>query len=48
MRKIAILPALLTLGNGICGFAAIALASRIGNNEFLAKGRRTTSPVPAG
>ena len=34
MRKIAILPALLTLGNGICGFAAIALASRIGNNEF--------------
>src|SRR5271155_4090338 len=38
MRKIAILPALLTLGNGICGFAAIALASRIGNNEFSAEG----------
>jgi CDP-diacylglycerol--serine O-phosphatidyltransferase len=38
MRKIAILPALLTLGNGICGFAAIAIASRIGNNEFSAEG----------
>ena len=34
MRKIAILPTLLTLGNGICGFAAIALASRIGVPEF--------------
>src|ERR1700677_5152417 len=34
MRKIAILPALLTLGNGVCGFAAIALASRIGVPEF--------------
>ena len=30
MKKIAILPALLTLGNGICGFAAIAYASKIG------------------
>ena len=30
MRKIAILPTLLTLGNGVCGFAAIAYASKIG------------------
>ncbi len=29
VRKIAILPTLLTLGNGICGFAAIACASKI-------------------
>src|SRR5438105_475801 len=29
MRKIAVIPTLLTLGNGICGFAAIALASKI-------------------
>ncbi len=30
MRKIAILPTLLTLGNGVCGFAAIVHASKIG------------------
>ena len=30
MKKIAILPTLLTLGNGLCGFAAIAYASKIG------------------
>jgi CDP-diacylglycerol--serine O-phosphatidyltransferase len=30
VRKIAILPTLLTLGNGVCGFAAIAYASKIG------------------
>jgi CDP-diacylglycerol--serine O-phosphatidyltransferase len=29
VKKIAVLPTLLTLGNGICGFAAIALASKI-------------------
>jgi CDP-diacylglycerol--serine O-phosphatidyltransferase len=29
VHKIAILPTLLTLGNGICGFASIAYASRI-------------------
>jgi CDP-diacylglycerol--serine O-phosphatidyltransferase len=29
VRKIAILPTLLTLGNAVCGFAAIAFASRI-------------------
>ncbi|HZU38807.1 MAG TPA: CDP-diacylglycerol--serine O-phosphatidyltransferase [Gemmataceae bacterium] len=29
MKKIAILPTLLTLGNAICGFAAIAYASKI-------------------
>src|SRR5207248_4959564 len=30
VKKIAILPALLTLGNGICGFVAITYASKIG------------------
>jgi CDP-diacylglycerol--serine O-phosphatidyltransferase len=30
MKKIAILPTLLTLGNAVCGFAAIACASKIG------------------
>ncbi len=34
MKKIATVPALLTLGNGICGFAAIAWASRIENRAF--------------
>src|SRR5262245_41457656 len=29
MRKIAVVPTLLTLGNGVCGFVAIALASKI-------------------
>jgi CDP-diacylglycerol--serine O-phosphatidyltransferase len=29
VKKIAVLPALLTLGNGICGFVAIAFASKI-------------------
>src|SRR5207302_3761221 len=29
VRKIAILPTLLTLGNAVCGFAAIAFASKI-------------------
>ncbi len=33
MKKIAILPTLLTLGNGLCGFAAIACASKIGPNS---------------
>jgi CDP-diacylglycerol--serine O-phosphatidyltransferase len=30
VKNIAILPTLLTLGNGVCGFAAIAYASKIG------------------
>ncbi len=30
MRKVAIVPTLFTLGNGVCGFAAIAWASKIG------------------
>jgi CDP-diacylglycerol--serine O-phosphatidyltransferase len=30
VKKIAILPTLLTLANGVCGFAAIAYASKIG------------------
>ena len=29
MRKIAVVPTLLTLGNGVCGFVAIAIASKI-------------------
>lgn len=29
MKKIAILPTLLTLGNGVCGFASITMASKI-------------------
>jgi CDP-diacylglycerol--serine O-phosphatidyltransferase len=29
LRKIAVLPTLLTLGNGVCGFASIAVASSI-------------------
>lgn len=33
MKKIAIVPTLLTLGNGVCGFAAIACASKIAGNE---------------
>ncbi|MCC6421510.1 MAG: CDP-diacylglycerol--serine O-phosphatidyltransferase [Gemmataceae bacterium] len=32
MKKIAIIPTLLTLGNGVCGFAAILCASQIGSN----------------
>ena len=31
MKRIAIVPTLLTLGNGVCGFAAIANASKIGS-----------------
>jgi len=30
VKKIAIIPTLLTLGNGVCGFASIACASKIG------------------
>jgi CDP-diacylglycerol--serine O-phosphatidyltransferase len=30
VKRIAILPTLLTLGNGVCGFAAIAYASKVG------------------
>ena len=30
MKKIAVVPTLLTLGNGICGFVAITFASKIG------------------
>jgi CDP-diacylglycerol--serine O-phosphatidyltransferase len=33
VKKIAIVPTLLTLGNGVCGFAAIAWASKIGPNS---------------
>jgi CDP-diacylglycerol--serine O-phosphatidyltransferase len=29
VKKIALLPTLLTLGNGVCGFAAVAMASKI-------------------
>ena len=30
VRKIVIIPTLLTLGNAVCGLAAVAYASRIG------------------
>jgi CDP-diacylglycerol--serine O-phosphatidyltransferase len=33
VKKIAILPTLLTLGNGVCGFAAIAYASKINSHQ---------------
>lgn len=33
MKKIAIIPTLLTLGNAVCGFAAIAMASKIDLTE---------------
>ena len=38
MKKIAIFPTFLTLGNAACGFAAIACASKIGPNEEAAQG----------
>jgi CDP-diacylglycerol---serine O-phosphatidyltransferase len=34
VKKIAVLPTLLTLGNGICGLAGVAMASRIGPAEL--------------
>ena len=37
MKKIAVIPTLLTLGNAICGFAAIAAASKIGPKEAAAE-----------
>lgn len=36
MKKIAVLPTLLTLGNAVCGFAAITLASKIGQADTAA------------
>jgi CDP-diacylglycerol--serine O-phosphatidyltransferase len=33
LKRIAILPTLFTLGNGVCGFAALAYAGRIGLHE---------------
>jgi CDP-diacylglycerol---serine O-phosphatidyltransferase len=35
VKKIAVLPTLLTLGNGICGFAALTFASKITYQESL-------------
>jgi CDP-diacylglycerol--serine O-phosphatidyltransferase len=32
VKKIAVVPTLLTLGNGVCGFAAIACANKIGTS----------------
>jgi CDP-diacylglycerol--serine O-phosphatidyltransferase len=37
VKKIAVIPTLLTLGNAICGFAAIAAASKIGPKEAAAE-----------
>jgi CDP-diacylglycerol--serine O-phosphatidyltransferase len=36
LKKIGILPTLLTLGNGVCGFAAIVCASKIGRGDYAA------------
>src|SRR6266849_11076814 len=33
VKKVAIIPTLLTLGNAVCGFAAIAAASKIGRGD---------------
>ena len=33
MRKVAVIPTLLTLGNAVCGFASITLASKIGRDD---------------
>lgn len=38
VKKVAIIPSLLTLGNGVCGFAAIAVASRIGHTRWAESG----------
>jgi len=40
MRKFAVVPTLLTLGNGICGFVAIAMASRIMPVEPMTESQR--------
>jgi CDP-diacylglycerol---serine O-phosphatidyltransferase len=34
VKKIGVLPTLLTLGNGVCGFAALVCASKIGRSEI--------------
>jgi CDP-diacylglycerol--serine O-phosphatidyltransferase len=34
VKKIAVIPTLLTLGNGVCGFAAIACASKLDGSEL--------------
>jgi CDP-diacylglycerol---serine O-phosphatidyltransferase len=34
VKKIGVLPTLLTLGNGVCGFAALVCASKIGRNDI--------------
>jgi CDP-diacylglycerol--serine O-phosphatidyltransferase len=36
VKKVAIVPTLFTLGNGVCGFAAIACASKIGGSNVAA------------
>jgi CDP-diacylglycerol---serine O-phosphatidyltransferase len=38
VKKIAVIPTLLTLGNAVCGFAAIATASKIGLAETAGEG----------
>jgi len=35
VKRIAVIPTLLTLGNAVCGFAAIAVASKIGQPETI-------------
>ena len=33
MRRVAVIPTLLTLGNAVCGFASITIASKIGRDD---------------
>jgi CDP-diacylglycerol--serine O-phosphatidyltransferase len=36
VKKVAVIPTLLTLGNAVCGFASIAIASKIGQPDTVA------------
>jgi CDP-diacylglycerol---serine O-phosphatidyltransferase len=35
VRKVAVIPTLLTLGNAVCGFASVTMASKIGREDTL-------------
>ena len=48
VRKIVIVPTLLTLGNAVCGLASVAYASRIGKDGFSRSERLPISPSAAG
>ena len=42
MTRIPVLPTLLTLGNGVCGFAAIAYASKVTLGDSMPRGTKDT------